>query len=87
MRGQTSNGEGERVAGGGVVQADQAGYELRKGLHWILVRNRDEEGKLPKALAAFPELRSAYFLKERFVLIANRLEDRAQAERFLRVWV
>jgi transposase len=74
------------------AKADQAGYELLKGIRWILVRNRDdlkpdEELKLQKALAAFPELRVAYLLKERFVLIANRIEDRKQAERFLRVWV
>jgi transposase len=74
------------------AKSDQAGYELLKGIRWILVRNRgnlkpDEELKLQKALAAFPELRVAYLLKERFVLIANRIEDRFQAERFLRVWM
>ena len=74
------------------VKTDPAGYELLKGLRWILVRNRDdlkpeEELKLQKALSAFPELRIAYLLKERFATIANRIQDRSQAERFLRVWV
>jgi transposase len=74
------------------AKADQTGYELLKGLRWILVRNRDdlkpeEEIKLQAALAAFPQLRTAYLLKERFAAIANRIHDRSQAERFLRVWV
>jgi transposase len=74
------------------AKSDKAGYELLKGLRWILVRNRDdlkpeEELKLQAALSAFPELRTAYLLKERFVTIANRIHDRSQAERFLHAWV
>lgn len=74
------------------AKADKSCYELLKGIRWILVRRRDdlkpeEELKLQAALAAFPELRTAYLLKERFAAIANRIHDRSQAERFLRVWV
>jgi transposase len=74
------------------AKADKANYELLKGLRWILVRNRDdlkpeEELKLQAALVAFPELRTAYLLKERFAAIANRIPNRLQAERFLRAWV
>jgi transposase len=74
------------------AKADKTSYELLKGIRWILVRNRDdlkpeEEIKLQAALAAFPELRTAYLLKERFAAIANRIHNRAQAQRFLQVWV
>jgi transposase len=74
------------------AKADKTSYELLKGIRWILVRNRDdlkpeEELKLQAALAAFPELRTAYLLKERFAAIANRMHNRAQAQRFLQVWV
>ena len=74
------------------AKSDKTSYELLKGLRWILVRNRidlkpEEELKLQAALAAYPELRTAYLLKERFAAIANRIHDRSQAERFLRGWV
>ena len=73
-------------------KADQASYALLKGIRWILVRRRaelkpEEEVKLQLALDAFPELRTAYLLKERFVMIADKIQDRAQAERFLWAWV
>jgi len=73
-------------------KADPTSYELLKGIRWILVRRRaelkpEEEAKLQKALEAFPELRTAYLLKERFVAIADKIQDRSQAERFLRAWV
>ena len=73
-------------------KADHASYELLKGIRWILVRRREElkpeeEAKLRAALDAFPELRTAYLLKERFVAIADKIQDRSQAERFLRAWV
>ena len=69
-----------------------ATYELLKGIRWILVRRRadlkpEEETKLQAALEAFPELRTAYLLKERFVTIADKIQDRAQAERFLLAWI
>jgi transposase len=74
------------------AKADSAGYELLKGLRWVLVRNRtelkpEEEAKLQSALAAFPELRRAYLLKERFRTIADKIHDRQQAKRFLQVWL
>lgn len=73
------------------AKADKSGYELLKGLRWVLVRNRadlkpEEEAKLQTALDAFPELRTAYLLKERFATIANKIKDRSQAERFLLAW-
>jgi transposase len=74
------------------AQADKASYELLKGIRWILVRNRaglkpEEEAKLQAALDAFPDLRTAYLLKEEFCTLANKIHDRQQAERFLRAWV
>jgi len=73
-------------------KADPASHELLKGIRWILVRRRselkpEEEAKLQAALNAFPELCTAYLLKERFVAIADKIQDRSQAERFLRAWV
>lgn len=73
-------------------KADPATYELLKGIRWILVRRRaelkpEEEAKLQAALDAFPELRTAYLLKERFVTIADKIHDRVQAERFLLAWM
>jgi transposase len=74
------------------TKADPATYDLLKGIRWILVRNRadlkpEEEAKLQAALDAFPELRTAYLLKERFALIANKIQDRTRGERFLRAWL
>ena len=74
------------------ANADPATYDLLKGLRWILVRHRadlkpEEEAKLQMALQAFPELCTAYLLKERFVTIANKIKNRAQAERFLSAWL
>jgi transposase len=74
------------------AQADPASYELLKGARWILVRNRaelkpEEESKLHAVLAAFPELRKAYVLKEQFRTLADKIQDRPRAERFLRAWV
>lgn len=74
------------------TKADKASYELLKGIRWILVKNRadlkpEEEAKLQAALDAFPELCTAYLLKERFATIANRIHDREKAERFLRAWL
>lgn len=74
------------------AKADKAGYDLLKGTRWILVRPRpalrpEEEAKLQAVLAAFPELRTAYLLKEKFRTIADKIKDRPRAERFLRAWV
>ncbi len=73
-------------------KADEATYALLKGLRWVLVRRRadlkpEEETKLQRALDAFLELRTAYVLQARFVMIADKIPDRAQAERFLGAWV
>lgn len=74
------------------AKADKPTYELLKGIRWILVRRRAdlkpaEDAKLRAALQAFPELRTAYLLKERFVTIADKIQNRSQAERFLRAWL
>ncbi len=74
------------------AKTDKTSYELLKGIRWILVRNRadlkpEEETKLKAALAVYPELRTAYLLKERFAMIANKIRNRAQAELFLCAWV
>jgi transposase len=74
------------------TKADKTTYELLKGIRWILVRNRadlkpEEEAKLQAALDAFPELRMSYLLKERFVTIANKIQNRSQAELFLQAWL
>jgi len=74
------------------AKADKATYELLKGIRWVLVRRRtdlkpEEEARLQAALDAFPELRTAYLLKERFGAIANKIQDRSRAERFLLAWV
>lgn len=74
------------------AEADQTTYELLKGTRWILVRNRaelnpEEEAKLQAVLDAFPELRSAYLLKEKFRTISDKIKDRQRAARFLRAWV
>lgn len=74
------------------TKADKESYELLKGTRWILVRNRvdlkpEEEAKLQATLNAFPELRKAYLLKEKFATIANRINHRQQAEQFLKAWI
>jgi transposase len=57
-----------------------------------LVKNRDElkpeeEARLMEVLAASPELRTAYLLKEEFRTIFEKINDPRQAERFLRAWI
>lgn len=76
------------------IQA-QAAPEVQavlKGSRWVLVKNRaeltpKESAKLEAVLAACPELRTLYLLKEEFRLIFERVKERSQAERFLRAWV
>jgi transposase len=65
--------------------------EILKGSRWILLKNRadltpQEENKLTLILAACPELRQVYLLKEEFRTICDKIKDKKQAERFLRVW-
>jgi len=74
------------------TNANKADYELLKGTRWILVRQRrdlkpEEEAQLQAVLAAFPELRTAYLLQEKFRTIADKIHNRQRAEQFLRVWV
>ena len=74
------------------AKADKSSYDLLKGIRWILVRRRadlkpEEEAKLQAALEAFPALRVTYLLKERFVTIADKIDNRSRAELFLRAWI
>lgn len=73
-------------------EADEALAEILQGSRWLLLKNRanltpDEEEQLALILAAAPELRQVYLLKEEFRTIGNKLKDKKQAERFLKVWV
>ena len=74
------------------ARAEPAQREVLKGTYWLLIKNRedlkpDEETKLQAALAAFPELRTAYLLKEEFRTICEKLYDRDRAGRFLQTWI
>jgi transposase len=73
-------------------RADEVTREVLKGSRWLLVKNRDElkpeeEERLLEVLAASPELRTAYLLKEEFRTIFEKVKDPQQAERFLRAWM
>ena len=73
-------------------QADEDTRQVLKGSRWLLVHNRknlsdEEKSKLQKVLAASPQLRTLYLLKEEFHTIGEKIHDRAQAERFLRAWI
>ena len=74
------------------AQATPEVQGVLKGSRWVLVANRQEltpkeAAKLEQVLAACPELRTVYLLKEEFRLIFEKVKVRAQAERFLRAWV
>ena len=65
--------------------------EILKGSRWLLLKNRanltpKQEKKLSLILAASPELRRVYLLKEEFRTICDKIKDKKQAERFLRAW-
>ena len=73
-------------------QADEATRQVLKGSRWLLVNNRnqltpEEETRLQEVLAASPQLRTVYLLKEEFRTICEKSQDRRQAERFLRAWL
>jgi transposase len=73
-------------------RADEATRQALKGSRWLLVKNRheltpEEEDRLLAVLAASPQLRTVYLLKEEFRLVCEKAHDRQQAERFLRAWV
>jgi transposase len=74
------------------ANANKTDCELLKGTRWLLVKRRadlkpEEEVKLGAVLQAFPTLRTAYLLKEKFQTIADKIQNRPQAERFLRAWL
>ena len=73
-------------------QADPATQALLKGSRWLLVKNPqnlDEEDRadLAKALAASPELRECYQLKEDFRLWFEQQQDPKSAEKELQAWI
>jgi len=73
-------------------RADEATQQVLKGSRWLLVKNRDEltrdeEAQLQEILAVCPELCTLYLLKEEFRTICDKINDRPQAERFLRAWM
>lgn len=73
-------------------RADEATREVLKGSRWLLVKNRnelslEEKARLQDVLAASPELRTVYLLKEEFRTICDKIHDRQKAERFLQAWV
>lgn len=73
-------------------RADELTQQRLKGCRWLLVKNRDEltvqeESQLQAILTHCPELGRLYLLKEEFRTICDKVKDRPQAERFLRVWM
>jgi len=73
-------------------QADETTKTLLKGCRWWLVKNRenlDEEDRasLEQALAASPELKACYQLKEDFRNWFNQQVDRQSAEKDLLAWM
>lgn len=73
-------------------QADEATKALLKGCRWWLVKNQenlDEEDRvsLEQALAASPELKACYQLKENFRNWFNQNMDRQKAEQDLQTWI
>jgi len=72
--------------------ADDDTKAALKGCRWLLVRNRSElsdeqRDKLQIALDADAQLRDAYFFKEEFRRIFDKIHDRDKARRFLDLWV
>jgi transposase len=73
-------------------QADETTKALLKGCRWWLVRNKenlDEEDRagLEQALAASPELKACYQLKEDFRTWFNQASDPKKAEQELLEWI
>jgi len=73
-------------------QATEAQKEILKGCRWLLVKNREnlsdeEQQTLHALLAASPELKTLYELKESFRDWFNTCPDRAQADRRLTDWL
>jgi len=73
-------------------QADEDTQALLKGCRWLLVKNREnltdeEREKLDKMLAASPELKTCYELKEGFRHWFNQHSDRQAAKAALQDWM
>jgi len=73
-------------------KTDEALNQVLKGNRWLLLKNRselkpDQEAQLQAILNASDELRTIYLLKEEFRTICDKIDDKAQAERFLRAWI
>ena len=72
--------------------ADEQTQAQLKGCRWLLVKNAEnltdaERPKLGAMLAASPELKTCYELKEDFRTWFNTLSDRPTAERTLNEWL
>jgi len=72
-------------------EGNDALYQVLKGSRWVLLKKRseltpEEEAQLCAILGLSDELRTIYLLKEEFHTICDKIDDRAQAERFLRAW-
>jgi transposase len=73
-------------------QADEATKARLKGCRWWLVKNREnldaeDQADLEQALAASPELKACYQLKEDFRDWFNQAMDRESAAGLLRDWI
>jgi transposase len=73
-------------------KATPAQQELLKGCRWLLVKNHEnlsdaERSTLENLLAASPELKSLYELKESFRTWFNTCADRQQADDLLTTWL
>lgn len=73
-------------------QADEATQALLKGSRWLLVKNpenldEEDQANLEKALAASPELRECYQLKEEFRCWFEQKHDPKSAEKELQAWI
>ena len=73
------------------VQAVAAPQALLKGCRWLLVKNREkltaeEQAQLDQMLAASPELKTCYDLKEDFRAWFDQTTDRASADKTLAEW-
>jgi transposase len=72
-------------------QADEATQALLKGCRWLLVKNREnltaeEQAQLDQMLAASPELKTCYNLKEDFRTWFAQTPDRKTADKLLSEW-
>lgn len=73
-------------------QADEATRQVLKGARWLLVKNREhltdeDREKLEAMLAASPQLRTCYQLKEDFRAWWTQSPDRPAAEAGLTRWL